>query len=159
MALIALKNAMSQTDIKKGLIKVFFCFLFVSFFLAWQDEYEKRVEFESAKNTWKDQAEYRQKRIDKLTDLLHARSSTNNKTIGNASLVLTEGINSPIFSQSSNVIKVATSGSNSPEINQTAQTIVQSFNQQGGITATSVVVITNTVIFNGKEYQVTISGK
>jgi hypothetical protein len=69
MASIAFWEWLKQKKIHPKLLGfVFFAFLFMAFFQAWLDQYEAWQTSETAKEVYKTQSEYEQKRIDKLTD-------------------------------------------------------------------------------------------
>jgi hypothetical protein len=141
MALVALTEWKTKKKINWWIYRlVFWGFLFMAFSQAWEDQSLKRIASENESAYYKQESAYRQKRIDFLSDA-HLKTSATNKV--QPEIIAAYNKQSPVVqgNQASNLtVNTDYSVKNSPPITQTATTIVQSFGQQGGITAQTVIV-------------------
>jgi hypothetical protein len=73
---VLLARLLKKGDFRRGIEWAFLIFfLFLGFFSAWESEKQQRISAEIARDTYKQDSAYKQKRIDKLSD-----ERTNNPT-------------------------------------------------------------------------------
>ena len=78
MTWVSFWHTLKNKPVKRSLaIALSIFFFFIALFQAWQDESQKRIMAESDSGYYKQQSEYNQRRVDKLSDVLVAENATN----------------------------------------------------------------------------------
>jgi hypothetical protein len=119
--LVTILERIRKHPVTNKLFKIIAAFcLFSAVFLAWRDQFKAREKAELGMDSQRKRAEYNQRRIDNLTDLLQAATVTDKPP------------STAQGTQAVNVSSGALVGAVAPE---NKGTVVSSINQQGGITA------------------------